>query len=219
MAKVLELQFTSSPSDEYSGLISFRIDWFDLLVVQGTLKSLLQHHISKPSPCCPRDSQESFPAPHFKTINSWVLSFLYCPTFTSIHDYWKNHSFDCPDFCQQSDVTSMEVSLSKLWKIVKDREARRASVHGLQRVRHDLATEQQQSHTCVSASLLPLTKCNHFYLFKLIIFIVTSFFSKWYYWNASSWFLSLGHVLLSPYEKGEDLVFFLPFCLHPMKTI
>ena len=49
MAKLLELQFTSIPSDEYSGLISFRIDWFDLLVVQGTLKSLFQHHSSKAS--------------------------------------------------------------------------------------------------------------------------------------------------------------------------
>ena len=41
--------FSMSPSNEYSGLISFRIDWFDLLVVQGTLKSLLQHHSSKAS--------------------------------------------------------------------------------------------------------------------------------------------------------------------------
>ena len=64
-----------SPSNEYSGLISFRIDWFDLLAVQGTLKSLLQHHSSK-------------------SINSSVLSFLYGPTLTSIHYYWKNHSFD-----------------------------------------------------------------------------------------------------------------------------
>ena len=55
---------------------SFRIDWLDLLAVQGTLKSLPQHH-----------SQ-------FKTINSSALSFLYSPTLTSIHDYWKNHSFD-----------------------------------------------------------------------------------------------------------------------------
>ena len=46
------------------------------------------------SPCCPRDSQESSPTPQFKTINSLVLSFLYNPTLTSIHDYWKNHSFD-----------------------------------------------------------------------------------------------------------------------------
>ena len=46
------------------------------------------------SPCCPRDSQESSPTPQFKSINSLVLSTLYGSTLTSIHDYWKNHSFD-----------------------------------------------------------------------------------------------------------------------------
>ena len=46
------------------------------------------------SPCCSRDSQESSPTPQFKCINSFVLSFLYSPTLTSIHDYWKNHNFD-----------------------------------------------------------------------------------------------------------------------------
>ena len=46
------------------------------------------------SPCSPRDSQESSPTPQFKTINSSALSFLYSPTLTSIHDHWKNHSFD-----------------------------------------------------------------------------------------------------------------------------
>ena len=56
-------------------MIYFRIDWFDLLAVQG-------------------DSQESSPAPRFKSINSLMLSLLYGPTLTSIHDYWKNHSFD-----------------------------------------------------------------------------------------------------------------------------
>ena len=67
--------FSISPSNEYSVLISFRIDWLDLLAVQGTLKSLLQHHSSKPS-------------------------ILQCSAFyiiqlsSSIHDYWKNHSFD-----------------------------------------------------------------------------------------------------------------------------
>ena len=45
-------------------------------------------------PCSPRDSQESSPTPQFKSINSSMLSFLYGPTLTSIHDYWKNHSFD-----------------------------------------------------------------------------------------------------------------------------
>ena len=48
VAKVLELQFSLSPSKEYSGMISFGFDWLDLLSVQGTLKSLLQHHSSKP---------------------------------------------------------------------------------------------------------------------------------------------------------------------------
>ena len=67
--------FIIGPSKEYSGFISFRIDGFDLLGVQGTLKSLLQHHSSK-------------------SINSSALRFLYSPTLTSIHDYWKNHSFD-----------------------------------------------------------------------------------------------------------------------------
>jgi len=52
------------------------------------------------SPCCPRDSQESSPATQFKNINSSVLSLLYGPTLTSIHDYWKNHIFDYPDLCR-----------------------------------------------------------------------------------------------------------------------
>ena len=46
------------------------------------------------SPCSPRDSQESSPTPQFKSINSLVLSFLYTPPLTSIHDHWKNHSLD-----------------------------------------------------------------------------------------------------------------------------
>ena len=46
------------------------------------------------SPCSPRDSQESSPTPQFKSINSSALNFLHSPTLTSIHDYWKNHSFD-----------------------------------------------------------------------------------------------------------------------------
>ena len=72
--KYWSFSFSISPSNEYSGLISFRIDWLDLLAVQETLKSLLQHHSSKAS--------------------ILQLSFLYSPTLTSIHDYWKNHSFD-----------------------------------------------------------------------------------------------------------------------------
>ena len=76
-----------SPSNEYSGLISFRTDWFDLLAVQGTLK-------------------ESSPTPQFKSISSSTLSLLYGPTLISIHDYWKNHSFDYLELCQQSDISA-----------------------------------------------------------------------------------------------------------------
>ena len=55
------------------------------------------------SPCCPRDSQESFLAPQFESISSSVLSFLYGPTLTSIHDLLKNHNFDYRDICHRSD--------------------------------------------------------------------------------------------------------------------
>ena len=65
------------------------------------------------SSCCSRDSQESSPASQFKTISSSVLSLLYGPTLTSIHDYWKNHSFDYTDLCQQSDVSAFFNMLSR----------------------------------------------------------------------------------------------------------
>ena len=52
------------------------------------------------SSCSPGDSQESSPTPQFKSINSLVFSLLYDPILTSIHDYWKNHSFDYPDLCR-----------------------------------------------------------------------------------------------------------------------
>ena len=45
------------------------------------------------------------PTPQFESIISLVLSLLYGPTFTSVHDYWKNHSFDYMDLCRQSDVS------------------------------------------------------------------------------------------------------------------
>ena len=72
--KYWSFSFSISPSNEYLGLISFRVNWFNLLAVQGTLKSLRQHHSSKES-------------------------ILQCSAFfivqlSSIHDYWKNHSFE-----------------------------------------------------------------------------------------------------------------------------
>ena len=72
--KYWSFSFSITPSNEYSGLTSFRIDWLDLLALQGTLRSLFQHHNSK-------------------------ASILQCSAFfivqlTSVHDYWKKHSFD-----------------------------------------------------------------------------------------------------------------------------
>ena len=57
------------------------------------------------TPCSPRDSEESSPTPQFKSINSSVLSLLYGPTLTSVHDNWKNYSFDCVELCRQSDLS------------------------------------------------------------------------------------------------------------------
>ena len=74
-SKYWSFSFSISPSSELSGLISIRMDWLDLLAVQGTLRV-------------------SFPTPWLKSINSLAPNFLYGPTLTSIHDYWKNHSFD-----------------------------------------------------------------------------------------------------------------------------
>ena len=96
VAKVLEFQLQHQSSNEYSGLVSFRIDWFDLLAVQRTLKSFLQHYSSK-------------------------ASILQCSDFftvqlsQSIHDYWKNHSFDYIDLCQQRWLQSMGVVKSWRW--------------------------------------------------------------------------------------------------------
>ena len=58
------------------------------------------------SPCSPTDSQDSSPIPQFKSINSSLLSLLYSTFLTTIHDYWKNHSFDSTDFCWQSNVSA-----------------------------------------------------------------------------------------------------------------
>ena len=74
--------FSISPSNEYSGLISFRIDWFDLLSVQGLSRA--------------------FSSTTIKSINSSALSLLCGPTLIFIYDYWKNHGFDYVDLCRQS---------------------------------------------------------------------------------------------------------------------
>ena len=72
--KYWNFSFNISLSNEHPGLISFRMDWLDLIIVQGT--------------------QESSPTPQFKSISSSPLSFFYSPTLTSIHDHWKKQSLD-----------------------------------------------------------------------------------------------------------------------------
>ena len=89
--KYWSFSFSISASKEHPGLISFRMDWLDLLAVQGTLKSS--------------------PTPQFKRINSLALSFLHSPTLTSIHDHWKNHSLDYTDLCWQSNVSGFEYAI------------------------------------------------------------------------------------------------------------
>ena len=84
--------FSNSPSNEYSELISFSIDWLDLFAVQGTHK-------------------ESSPTPQFKSINSSALSLFHSPTLTSIHDHRKNHSLDQTDLCWQSNVSAFQYAV------------------------------------------------------------------------------------------------------------
>ena len=86
--KYWSFSFNIRPYNEHPRLISFRMDWLNLLAVQGTLKSLLQHHSAK-------------------SINFSALSFLHCPTLTSIHDYWKRHSFDYTDLYWQINVSAV----------------------------------------------------------------------------------------------------------------
>ena len=75
--KYCSFSFNISPSNEHPGLISFRMDWLDLLAVQGTLKSLFQHHSSKAS--------------------ILLCSSFYSPTLTTTHDYWKNRNINYMD--------------------------------------------------------------------------------------------------------------------------
>ena len=87
VAKYWNFSFSISSSSKYSGLISFRIDWFDVLAVRWTLKSS--------------------PAPQFESIGlSSALSLLYGPILTSVDDDWKNHTFNSMDLCRQSDVSA-----------------------------------------------------------------------------------------------------------------
>ena len=87
--KYWSFSFSISPSNEYSGLISFRVNWFDHLAVQETLKSPLQHHSSR-------------------AFNSLGLRLLCGPVLTFIPAYWKNKSFGYTDRCWHADVSAFQ---------------------------------------------------------------------------------------------------------------
>ena len=112
-SKYWSFSFNISSSNEHSGLISFRMNWLDLLAVQGTHKNLLQYPVSK--------------------HQFLVLSFLYSPTLKSIHDHWKNHSLDQADLCWQSNISAfLYAFLSRLYFLEKLQISRKIG-HNLQR--------------------------------------------------------------------------------------
>ena len=103
-SKYWSFSFRISPSNEYSGLIFFN----------GLVGS----------PCSPRDSQESSPTPQFKSISSSAFNLLYSPTLISIHDYWKNHSFqsqplNSSPWCPEEALAVRKRNPPYLWIQVK----------------------------------------------------------------------------------------------------
>ena len=84
--KYWSFSFSISPSNEYSGLISFQVDWLDLLAA--------------------KELAWVFSSTTVESISTLALRLLYGPTLTFIHDYWKNNSFDYMDLCQQSNVSA-----------------------------------------------------------------------------------------------------------------
>ena len=106
--KYWSFSFSISPSNEYLGLISVRIDWFDFLAAQGT--------------------QESSLAPQFESIISLVFSLLYGPPLTSVHDYQKNHGFNYMDLCWLvSKYTQTKGALSGTKETLSQKEQRRTN--------------------------------------------------------------------------------------------
>ena len=84
--KYWSFSFSISPFNQYSGLMSFRIDWFDLLGAKGLSRVFYSTTIRR--------------------HKSFRLSLSYCSALTSLHDYWKNHSFDYTDLCLQNNVST-----------------------------------------------------------------------------------------------------------------
>ena len=91
MTKYWSFSFSISPSKEYSGLISLKTDWFDL-AVQGTLRSLLQHH-------------------SLKAAILWCSTYFMPLVLTTVPSHWEDHCFDYMDVCQQSNVSAFQHAL------------------------------------------------------------------------------------------------------------
>ena len=92
--KYWSFSFSISPSNEYSGLMSFMIDWFDLLAIQGTLKSLIHHNLK---------------ASVLQHSTSFMVQLSH--PYILEEPYWKNHSFDYMDLCRQSDASAFEYTI------------------------------------------------------------------------------------------------------------
>ena len=130
--KYWSFSFNISPSNEYLGLISFRMDWLYLLAVQGTLKSS--------------------PTPQFKNINSSALSFLHSPTFTSIHTTGKTIALTRWTFFDK--VMSLLFNMLSRLVITFMSWGKSSVVHALQ------ALPTHASHICLLCSSLPTTQLN-----------------------------------------------------------
>ena len=133
--KYWDLGFSISHSNEQSGLISFRVGLFDLLAVQGTLKSLLRHSSSKAS--------------ILQCSAAFMVPFMV--TLTSVHDHWKNHSFDYMDLCQQSGPLSLLFNM--LFRFV---------IAFLPRGKHLLISWQQSLSSDFGAQENKVCHCFHF---------------------------------------------------------
>ena len=144
--KYWSFSFSISPSSDCAGLISFRIDWFDLLAVQGTLKSLLQHHSSK-------------------AAILQCSSLFYSLALTSVHDYWKDHSFDYMDLCQQSDyLVTLDMHVSF---ICPSRLTLHTLLHSVLYMRRGVSTASSPHHWALWQTLLmPCPKPSDFTLFR-----------------------------------------------------